>query len=88
MRIAHTSWAKFFTTLGTRRSKLIDGGRFSSTRTGISTMRSCSRVGTDHELTGEHVALDVTGFDDRREQRAPESLQAVRVGAAKVEQHV
>ena len=39
IRIATTRRAKFFSTLGTRFVRLIDGGRFSAISTGISKMR-------------------------------------------------
>src|SRR5262249_20232949 len=42
-RIAYVSFATLFRTLGTRFQRLIDGGRFSFTLTGISRMRSPAR---------------------------------------------
>lgn len=43
IRMAQVSLTTLFSTFGTRLNRLIEGGRFSITRTGISSTRSSSR---------------------------------------------
>ena len=84
-RIAYVSFATLFSTFGTRLNRLIDGGRFSITRTGISLIRMPPRSA---RMTN---SLAKTSFSTRhartvsRSATPPERLEAVRVGAAEAE---
>ncbi len=84
-RIAHVSLPRLFITFGTRLNRLMLGGRFSMIVHRDLPDEHPAAVGADDELAGEDVLVDEARAHDVEQRRAPEGLEAVRVGAAEAE---